>query len=164
MAVNFGGSRLRAAVCWNHNTPRDLLWIYAAAFGRLCVETVGISSKHFGYGGSRLRAAVCWNSFECELSDIDVVGSRLRAAVCWNNNRRKFAFDCFWQPPSGGCVLKPCLVFLREKIPCSRLRAAVCWNKSLVRITISDLAAAFGRLCVETWRKENFSHLNRLRL
>ena len=150
MAVNFGGSRLRAAVCWNHNTPRDLLWIYAAAFGRLCVETVGISSKHFGYGGSRLRAAVCWNSFECELSDIDVVGSRLRAAVCWNVNLLFFcvalptaaAFGrlcvetvpCIFtwknsvQPPSGGCVLKQITGkdnYIRFG---SRLRAAVCWN------------------------------------
>ena len=30
--------------------------------------------------------------------------------------------------------------------------------------TENAIAAALGRLCVETWRKENFSHLNRLRL
>ena len=47
------------------------------------------------------------------------------------------------QPPSGGCVLK--LLYHRS-------------------YTSRAVAAAFGRLCVETWRKENFSHLNRLRL
>ena len=32
---------------------------FAAAFGRLCVETVQVSRQRGKYGGSRLRAAVC---------------------------------------------------------------------------------------------------------
>ena len=69
------------------------------------------------------------------------------------------------QPPSGGCVLK----LLYHRSYTSRAVAAaigrLCVETYYLNLeTENAIAAAFGRLCVETWRKENFSHLNRLRL
>ena len=69
------------------------------------------------------------------------------------------------QPPSGGCVLKP---IIKEFFSTNTIAAAfgrLCVETYYLNLeTENAIAAAFGRLCVETWRKENFSHLNRLRL
>ena len=84
--------------------PRTLFraWI-AAAFGRLCVETK-----------PRSRASV---------RDLAAAFGRL----CVETPRRRSKSRAAWQPPSGGCVLKPVyLLAASVALNGSRLRAAVC--------------------------------------
>ena len=121
----------------------------AAAFGRLCVETLRFCLMPNTMPSSRLRAAVCWNVLSMFILYPELC-SRLRAAVCWNylmGCHRKFygmqppSGGCVLklitesgkrslirQPPSGGCVLKQQTSVYTWVIRCSRLRAAVCWN------------------------------------
>ena len=147
-----GSSRLRAAVCWNIGENMENIELEAAAFGRLCVETNQVQ----GWLWHCVAAAfgrLC----------VETLGRSLR----WHS------YD--WQPPSGGCVLKRCTVINACCVTrCSRLRAAVCWNnrlfidqipffRSRLRAAVcwnchwriyqrTIRAAAFGRLCVETFK------------
>ena len=74
----------------------------AAAFGRLCVET--ISPGFFVMSG--MAAAF---------------GRLCVETRVWLNVNKLFK-----QPPSGGCVLKQVVELGRSMDGCSRLRAAVC--------------------------------------
>ena len=56
------------------------------------------------------------------------------------------------QPPSGGCVLKPQRLVERLSILCKQPPSGGCVLKLLPPVLDGELwvAAAFGRLCVET--------------
>ena len=103
-----------------------LMW-WAAAFGRLCVETIIGESLPLIVFGSRLRAAVCWNVnllFFCVALPTAAAFGRL----CVETVPCIFTWKNSVQPPSGGCVLKQITGkdnYIRFG---SRLRAAVCWN------------------------------------
>ena len=111
-----------------HQTPFSNYPIkYAAAFGRLCVETI---SK-----GYSLCVAMQPPSGGCVLK-------------LWHNLLIR---NCYQQPPSGGCVLKHHYGF-RKKYPQLQPPSGGCVLKLFLRTPPSRLlaAAAFGRLCVET--------------
>ena len=58
---------------------------------------------------------------------------------------------CTFQPPSGGCVLKLCIIFIKIFIK-NQPPSGGCVLKliNLQGYIQVDLPAAFGRLCVET--------------
>ena len=101
---------------------------YAAAFGRLCVET---STETLG-GGARKRQPP---SGGCVLK------------LGYENGLRFF----FRQPPSGGCVLKQSVV-TESFSPPPQPPSGGCVLKPAMAAAAkaSSVAAAFGRLCVET--------------
>ena len=106
--------------------------------------------------GSRLRAAVCWNKrCDCELQPIIAAAF---GRLCVETDQANNIFNGLEQPPSGGCVLKPLEWRPLYNSRCSRLRAAVCWNRSTNSIMLPFYAAAFGRLCVETYLLHHTLH------
>ena len=99
----------------------------AAAFGRLCVETLIEYSQlpiHCAAAFGRLCVETCRES-------------------CLRFRRR--------QPPSGGCVLKLRPVVCLNSCACAAAFGRLCVEtlKSVI-LSIPVAAAAFGRLCVET--------------
>ena len=122
-----GSSRLRAAVCWNF-TSFTSFWLWAAAaFGRLCVETLFATPEFYQYGAAAF-GRLCVETvafFDLRFNCCAAAFGRLcvETAAFWWFKR------CEGQPPSGGCVLKQQIRLARSSILLgSRLRAAVCWN------------------------------------
>ena len=188
-------SRLRAAVCWNclcriphiqqlkqppsrgcvlklQILKKLKITAVAAAFARLCVETVLNTIAPLlcpcsrlraavcwnidpilwmvRNGSSRLRAAVCWNSPLLDLIT-HFLGSRLRAAVCWNIVLFNTNINPKLQPPSRGCVLKRRLPNIRVQNQAAAAFARLCVETlPEMQQAIYWDAAAFARLCVET--------------
>ena len=54
----------------------------AAAFGRLCVETVVVNLKHFGCLHAAAFGRLCVETIPATPKDWTTESSRLRAAVC----------------------------------------------------------------------------------
>ena len=119
-----------------HILDRDINAILlAAAFGRLCVETVEPSTL------SNITTAAAFGRL-CVETDVAIVAK----------------FEDVMQPPSGGCVLKPCArsryILAGEAAAFGRLCVetfSACQN---ARLSLG--AAAFGRLCVETFLRSHF--------
>ena len=123
------------------------VFFYAAAFGRLCVETL-IAGFHVADEGAAAFGRLCVETmskdeFNCNLVAaafgrlcvetwyiltfglvaIAAAFGRLCVETVNNCTERK---NDRKQPPSGGCVLKPFSAPARLGGVCSRLRAAVC--------------------------------------
>ena len=61
------------------------------------------------------------------------------------------SLKAYWQPPSGGCVLKPVALEVMSTHLDAAAFGRLCVETSRVRgVDIAVIAAAFGRLCVET--------------
>ena len=99
----------------------------AAAFGRLCVETsVPILRWRINFAAAFGRLCV-------ETLSIEYLKPYLE------------------QPPSGGCVLKPCLLFRKNNRTFAAAFGRLCVETTLNGCSFGYIsAAAFGRLCVET--------------
>ena len=80
----------------------NLILLFSAAFGRLCVET-------------KILTGVCLSS-----------ASAAFGRLCVETFKNGGLFPAVGQPPSGGCVLKQNRVPIFFHIIFSRLRAAVC--------------------------------------
>ena len=96
----------------------------AAAFGRLCVETIELDlMDEYGMAAAfgRLCVETIWICVCClVLHQPPSGGCVLKLAIKNIKSARR------WQPPSGGCVLKPQWANEAVAAVASRLRAAVC--------------------------------------
>ena len=95
-------------------------------------------------GGCVLKLATC---SPCRRQRIAAAFGRL----CVETQLKTLGVEFGEQPPSGGCVLKPALEDL-ETAWLSQPPSGDCVLKQLYRLIeqFVCLAAAFGRLCVET--------------
>ena len=137
-------------MCWNWWCVKDNPRFKAATFGWLCVETINKICLKKKTIGSHLRAAVCWNVFR--FCDPVVLGrSHLRVAVCWNINLFDESERPFWQPPSGGCVLKqPMNTWSNLPMAAATFGWLCVETANNARYRSVCYAATFGWLCVET--------------
>ena len=100
-------------------------FVIAAAFGRLCVETVITACEslvEMAAAFGRLCVETNYSLCLCSYRDAAAFGR-----LCVETPASIDPACKLMQPPSGGCVLKLLIIkFGIKSIPSSRLRAAVC--------------------------------------
>ena len=98
-----------------------------AAFGRLCVETP-------------LNFFAIVNNFPAAFG-----------RLCVETASRRIPAHCVYQPPSGGCVLKPFWVINHSSFSSPAAFGRLCVETLWTSLRcLPSRSAAFGRLCVET--------------
>ena len=141
-------------MCWN-TVSLSLLnaRINAAAFGRLCVETK-ISFANSPNEPAAAFGRLCVETLYRLILLQPLVKAAAFGRLCVETLSIEYLKPYLEQPPSGGCVLKPCLLFRKNNRTFAAAFGRLCVETTLNGCSFGYIsAAAFGRLCVETSRR-----------